>query len=262
MADEELTGQGGGVGEPQPGTGAGVEVSGAVEGQAQPTAETSPATAKEPTGPATAERRVDLTELDDFRKWQAVRDRREAQLQQQLEASQQQIEGLQRQMDEARLANADPEEVAAYYQQQVQQLQEGQRRQAQAAQERDQIIGHVYSKLEEMGLKADTPGLEWPEEISWRGAADVLASAAKIKAVQAQVAASETRATVDQATQAAKAEALNAAGVTKVSTSPGQAASKDLRAEFEAEKAKLRHSGDVGAYARLKSKYRKLGLDV
>lgn len=205
---------------------------------------------------------MDLTELDEFRKWQAARDRREAQLQQQLAASQGQIENLQRQFDQARLANADPEEVAAYYQQQVEQLQEGQRRQAQAAEERDQIIGSVYSKLEEMGLKADTPGLEWPEEISWKGAADVLASAAKIKAVQVQALASETKATVDQATQAAKTEALNAAGVTKVSTSPGQAAPKDLRAEFEAEKAKLRHSGRVGEYARLKAKYRGLGLEV
>lgn len=259
MADEELTGQGGGVGEQQPGTGAGA---GTVEGQVQPTAETPPATAEQPTGPAPAERRVDLTDMDEFHKWQAARDRREAQLQQQLAESQQQIEGLQRQFDAARLANADPEDVAAYYQQQVEQLQNGQKRQAQAAQERDQVIGHVYSKLEEMGLRADTPGLEWPEEISWRGAADVLASAAKIKAVQVQALASETRATVDQATQAARTEALNAAGVTKVSTAPGQAAQKDLRAEFDAEKAKLRHSGDVGAYARLKAKYRKLGLDV
>jgi len=50
--------------------------------------------------------------------------------------------------------------------------------------------------------------------------------------------------------------------VTKVSTATGAAASKDLRAEFEAEKAKLVGSGDVAGYTKLKDKYRGLGLEV
>jgi hypothetical protein len=250
---EELTEQKGtGVGEgaaTSPGAPGAGEVA-----EGQPTAEAPQ--------PATAEGPVDLTKLEEFRKWQAARDRREAQLQQQLQEQQRQVAEMQRQFEQARLANADPEDVAAYYQQQAQQLREEQARQAAQASEREQIIGHVYQKLEQIGLDANTPGLEWPDEISWQGAAEVLASAARIKALQVETLAKGTKTAADQAAQAAAAQALTEAGVTKVSTATGQAASRDLRAEFEAEKEKLRHSGDVGAYARLKSRYRKLGLDI
>jgi hypothetical protein len=227
----------------------------------QPTAEApQPATAGGPE--AAPERPVDLTQMEEFRKWQAARDRRETQLQQQLQEQARQMAEMQREFEQARLASADPEEAAAYYQQQAQQLREEQVRQAAQASERERIIGRVYQKLEQMGLDANTPGLEWPEEISWQGAADVLASAGRIKALQAETLAKDTKTAADQAAQAAAAQALSEAGVTKVSTATGQAASRDLRAEFEAEKAKLTHSGDVVAYARLKSKYRKLGLDL
>lgn len=256
---EELTGQ--------QGTGVGEGAATAEEGVAeQPTAEApQPATAGGPEaapGAGAPERPVDLTQMEEFRKWQAARDRREAQLQQQLQEQQRQVAEMQRQMEQARLATADPEEIAAYYQQQAQQLRDEQERQAAQAQERERIIGHVYQELEQIGIDANTPGLEWPDEISWQGAAEVLASAARMKALQVETLAKGTKTAANQAAQAAAAQALSEAGVTKVSTATGQAASRDLRAEFEAERAKLKHSGDVGAYARLKSRYRKLGLEI
>jgi len=249
---EELT-KGAGVGG-QP-TGAEGAVGGAAGEPVQPTAE-----AQQPI--AEQKKPVDLTQSDEFRRWQAARDRREAQLQAQLAETQRQMQEMQRQIETARLADAEPEQVAQYYQQQMEQMRTAQEQEAIRAQERAAIMQQATELLADLQLSADTPGLEWSEEPSWDGLARLARSAAKIKTLQAEALTKEQRTVVDQATQAARTEALTEAGVTKVNTATGTAAPRDLRAEFEAEKAKLRHSGDVGAYARLKSKYRKQGLDV
>ena len=220
-------------------------------------------------GPAIAEgqvpgqqKPVDLTQMEEFRRWQAARDRREAQLQQQLDEGQRQAQELKRQVEQLQLADADPEQVATYYQQQLAKMQEEQAQRATMAQQRQTFVTEAGRLLEELGLASDTPGLEWSEEPSAEGLARLAASAAKIKALQVQQIANESQAVTDQAAQAAKVEALNAAGVTKVNTATGVAAPKDLQAEYDAEKAKLRGTGDVGALTRLKTKYRKEGLEV
>jgi len=238
--DQELKGQAGGAGEGQA-TGAAVVAGatgaeGAVTAQ-QPAAEgVVPAIAEGQEGqpaegqagaavPAPAQPQpVDLTQMEEFRSWQAARDRREAQLQQQLAEGQRQRMEMQRQLDQVRLADADPEEVAAYYQQQMEQMRVGQEQQAAAAQVRAQVLARAEALLKELGLDPSTPGLEWAAEPSWDGLARLAASAAKVKALQAQGLARESKTVAAEAARAAKVEALNAAGVTKVSTATGAAA--------------------------------------
>ena len=246
---EELEKQGAGVGAGQA-TG-----EGAVAGQ-QLTAETP-----QPIAPA-EKGKVDLSQSEEFRKYQAARDRREEQLRQQMAETQRQMQEMQRQMAQAQLKDADPEQVAQYYQSEIVRLQaETQQREA-AMSERERCVAQAQQLLEELGIEPNTPGLDWGDEPSAEGLVRLATSAAKVKALQAQVVQQQQQTVVTEATQAAKTEALTAAGVTKVSTATGTAGPRDLRAEFEAEKAKLVHSGDVGAYAQLKSKYRKQGLDV
>ena len=247
---EELTGQAGGVAGDQVTAG---EQEGAGVAEGQVTAE----------GAVTPIAKVDLTESAEFRSWQAARDRRETQLQTQVAAGQQQMEEMQQRLAELQLANADPEEVVAFYQQQLANVQTERAKAQQALELRQEVEGAAGRMLAEHGLDVNTPGLDWGGgEASWEGYAKLAESVAKIEALKASTVAKQTSAEVSQAAQAAKAEALAAAGVTKVSTATGVAAPKDLRAEYETAKAALRGTGDVGAYARLKSEYRKKGLEV
>lgn len=225
MDDQELTGQGAGVEQGQVTTGA--PPLGAVVGDGV----TVPPTASEPgqtiagaqEAPPAPERRVELTELAEFRSWQAARDKREAQLQQQLQTEQDQRVEMQRQIAELQLRDADPEQVAAYYQQQLQEMQQGQVEQQQIAEERAEIVRQGEEMLKSLGLPADTEGLEWSEEPTWSGLARLATSAARVMALQRQ-AVVNTSATVGQeAAQAARVEALRAAGVTRTTAAVGGA---------------------------------------
>lgn len=247
---EELTGQAGGVAGDQV-TAGGEEGTGVAEG-GQVTAE----------GGAPTIARVDLTESAEFRSWQAARDRREAQLQTQVAAGQQQVQGMQQRLAELQLANADPEEVAAFYQQQLVNVQAAQAEAQQAQALRQEVEDAAGRLLAEHGLDVNTPGLDWGGGASWEGYAKLAESVAKIEALKASTVAKQTSAEVSQAAQAAKTEALTAAGVTKVSTATGAAIPKDLKAEYETARAALVGSGDVGALTRLKTEYRKKGLEV
>lgn len=247
--DKELTGQAGGVGEGEVTTG---EDTGVTE--APLTAEGVPPIAKP--------EKVDLTASDEFRRWQSDADKREARLKQQVTTGQQQMQEMQARLAELQLANADPEEVAAFYQQQLANVQ-AERATAQQAQTlRQEVEDAAGQLLAEHGLDVNTPGLDWGAGASWEGYAKLAESVAKIEALKASEVARQKSAEVSQAAQTAKTEALTAAGVTKVSTATGVAAPKDLRAEYDAAKAALVGTGDVGALTRLKTKYREQGLEV
>jgi hypothetical protein len=252
---EELTGQAGGVGE-------GEVTGGKAEAKAEDTGVAgAPSTAEGAVTPI-AKVKVDLTESAEFRSWQASRDRREAQLQGQVTAGQQQVQEMQARLAELQLANADPEEVVAFYQQQLASVQ-AERAQVQQAQTLRQEVEDAAGRLlAGHGLDVNTPGLDWDGGASWEGYAKLAESVAKIEALKASEAVKMTSAEVSQAAQVAKAEALAAAGVTKVNTATGAAVPKDLRAEYETAKAALVGTGDVAGYARLKSEYRKKGLEV
>lgn len=252
MAEQELTGQVEGVGGAE-GTAGEVEGAGVSE---QPTAAPGPAIAEEPKKP------VDLTEFEEFRRWQASRDRQEAQLRNELAQRDRQMQEVQQQVERLQLANADPEQVAAYYQKQYQ-AEMAKHTQSQQEQQLYQTVQAEAARLlGEHGLDVNTPGLDWSGGATWEGYGKLAESVAKIEGLRAREQAKSKSAAASQAAQAAKAEALEQAGVTKVSTATGAAVPKGLKAEYEAAKAALVGTGDVGALTRLKTKYREKGLEV
>jgi len=225
---EELTGQAGGVGEqalsPGPSSMGGGEQGGQATagGGAAGVAGGAPTT--EGAAPAIA-RKVKLEELPEFRAYQAAFDRRYEQLRLHLEQERQQRGAMQQRLDEAQLANADPEEVAAYYRQQLAQVQQEQQNAQAAMALRQQVDDAAGKMLAEHGLDVNTPGLDWDGGPTWEGYAKLAESVAKIEALRASEQAKTTSAEVSQAAQAAKMTALEQAGVTKVSTATGAAPS-------------------------------------
>ena len=286
MSDQELTGKAGGVesstpspnpsrqpgGESEGGgaiaqTGVAPAEGATAEGQAptiaagqQQAGAQPPAGAGQPQPPAAPQ--VDLTQSEEFRRWQAARDRREAQLQAHLVESQRRIDEMQQHVEQLRLRDADPEQVAAYYQEQMQRLQQERQQAQQQAQLRGQVEDAASRLLHEHGLDVNTPGLDWSGGATWEGYAKLAESVANMERLRAQQQSEQTRTVATAAAQQAKTEALEQAGVTRVNTATGTAAPKDLRADFEQEAQKLRGSGDVAGYAALKRKYRGLGLEV
>ena len=243
------------------------ELTGQAEGvdAEQATAGQEGGVASEPTAqgtPAIAEQKVDLTKLAEFRQWQAARDRRESQLRTELQDQGQQVEEMQREVARLKLVDADPEEVTAYYQAEMARMQEAQRIQAKQQAQQKSYVAQAETLLEELGLEPDTPGLEWAEIPSEEGLKLLARSAAKLLALQLKALAEGTDAVIVDAARAAKVQALETAGVAQVSTATGVAAPKDLQAEYEAEKAALVGTGDVGALTQLKTQYRKKGLEV
>jgi len=166
---------------------------------------------------------VDLTEMEEFRRWQSARDKAETQLRQRAQAAEDRAVEMQRQLEELRLRDADPEEVAAYYQDQMKRVQVQQQEQAQAAGLRQDVESRAAGLLERYGLDVNTPGLDWSGGATWEGYAALAESVAKITTLQAQEATKQTGAVAAEAAEAARAEALAAAGVTRVSTATGAA---------------------------------------
>jgi hypothetical protein len=227
MEGQELTGQAGvGGGE---GTGAGAPA-GAGAVPVQPTTGQGQAIAGGQGAPAAAEaqppapvERVDLTQFEDFRRWQSERDRREAQLRQELQARDQQMTEMQRTLNEMRLRDADPEEVAAYYQSELERVQAESQSQAAAMQERAEIVRQGQELLTDLGLSPDTPGLEWSSEPSWDGLARLATSAARVLRLQGQAVGGLAAADAQAAAHQARVEALREAGVTRTTTASGAA---------------------------------------
>lgn len=213
---EELTGGAGGVGVEQVAAATVVPEGTEAGATIPPTAAPPPATAEE-------KKPVDLTQSIEFRKWQAARDKREAQLQQQLQAQGNQLQAMRRQFEESQLKDADPEQVVAYYQQRAATLEQEQGAQATQAQERQTIVAQAEALLDDLGLDPNTPGLEWGDEPSWSQLAQLAASAAKVKALQVTELTKEKTAVATEAAQQARTEALVQAGVTQVSTVVGGA---------------------------------------
>ena len=166
---------------------------------------------------------VDLTQSEEFRRWQASRDRAEAALRQQMEQAARANQEMQRQLEELQLRDADPEEVAAYYQRRAQEVEGEAQQQVAAWQERLAIQERAGALLDELGISPDNPGLEWGDEPSWEAVALLAQSAARVKALEAQVVAGEGKGAAQQAAEVARVEALRTAGVTAVGAPTGGA---------------------------------------
>ena len=203
----------------------GVERVTAGEGVPEGTAQAGVAEAAAEGAPATA--KVRLEEMEEFRAYQSAFDRRYEQLRADLRAQTERAQEAQRRLEESQLANADPEQVVAYYQEQAARARKVQEEAQAAAMLRSAVDDAAGRLLGEHGLDVNTPGLDWSGGPTWEGYGKLAESVAKFEALKAMEAMKVKGAEVSQAAQAAKAEALGAAGVTKVSTATGAAPGKE-----------------------------------
>lgn len=166
---------------------------------------------------------VDLSQYPEFRKFQAERDRREAQLRSELDQIRTQVQEQQRRADELAVQGMDPEQQAEYYRQQNASLVQQQQQAMLQQEERRRIAESVYADLQELGIAPDDPGLAWPEEQTWETAKQIVSQAAKLSALRAQTVASEQTTQAAQAAREAGQQALVQAGVTRVAPAGGAA---------------------------------------
>lgn len=168
---------------------------------------------------------VDLTALPEFRRWQAGADRREAQLRSQLmqqqQATAQELQALRFEMQQAQLADADPEQVAAFYQQQLQQLQQTTAQQQQEAEMAQVVTETANEYLTALGLERNTPGLDWGEGPTMQQLPRLMASAKVLADQRATTTGAQQQATVQSQIRQAKIDALDAAGITQVGLAGG-----------------------------------------
>jgi hypothetical protein len=247
-----------------------------VQGQelAPPVAAVEGATELEPTAvPAeepTAEppTRVELTEFPEFRSWQSQADRRVAALQAQLASEQERAKKAQEERDryeqhwvQTQIADTDPQQVAAYYQQQIQKEREEYRQAQEAQTQQAEMQRRASEYLAKVGVAPDTPGLDWSGGPSYEGLVTLMDSVGGVLAREQKELATKAEATRQAAARKAKQDALQQAGVPNVSTATGAPASS-LRNRYEQEKSQLKNTGDWTSLVELNLKYRKEGLDV
>lgn len=249
----------------------------AVTGGQQPegapqAAVTEPAPTAEPQEPIAEagtepQERVDLTELDEFRQWQAKMDRRQAELQRQLEEQQQRLRERERQLQELEeqriLQDADPEEQAAFFQGQAAKARQELERQQKQLQEQQAVQSRAMNLLGELGLDPETPGLDWGSgEPSWDNYRRLAESAAKLVAQRNRTAAQTAQEKAEQAAREARQQTIKETGAARTSAATGSGPTPSLRQQYEADLAKLKRSGRVTDYVELRAQYRAKGLDV
>ena len=202
---------------------------------------------------------IDLTQLDEFKKYQSSFDAQKDQWRREREAMEARMAELERRSAEAFLKDADPEEAVAYYQGELTKVQQ------QMAQQRRQqeLVADVYTQLQDMGITQDEINmLDWPDEISERGALQVIKSAAKLQMQRLSHTKEEVEKEAKAMAREERQKAIKETGAARTSADGGPSSKPSLAAEYAREYAKLKGTNDVLAVVELKNKYRQLGLDV
>lgn len=222
-----------------------------------------PATQPQTVVPSTGSGTEKQTETNtDFRKWQAERDRERARLQAEADRARQQLE-QERQARRMEQINAlDPEDRAAELAREL--ATERQRAaQAQAEQEQQAMYSQrAISTLNKAGIKPDDPrlaqyigGETWSERMAnlTEGIATILSE--EREKLQAEVAKAEKRGGV---------RALEESGALQVSgaTSTPSDTTSAKEANYRAQLAKLRRSGNLGAVAALTTQAEREGISL
>ena len=212
--------------------------------------------------------KVNLTDFEEFHKWQSKADRRYAEAERRAQESAKRADALERQMaetqrmaDEVRLQHADPSEQAAYYRDRLAKERAESQRYKEAEEQVKAFQGRATEFLESVGISPDTPGLDWGGGPSSDGLLTLMESATRMIANRAQTLEQTRQAELAKATRQAELATLEQTGATQVGMSIG-GTHTDLRAAYNAEKAKLAGTGDSRGYVNLNRRYRDLGLDV
>jgi len=244
----------GGIGEPEPIAPEEGEL------EKEPIAETGEATKAE-AGQPQEPQRIDLTQNEDFRKWQRERDREREQLRRELAARDERMRELERQLEDLSLQDADPEQRVAYLQGKLAKERAERERAEQLRIQQERLSEEAYALLDDLGIDPRDPLLQWPEEISPQGLAKLAANAAKLAAQRARESQEETKMAARQKAREAEREALKKAGAAQASTATGSTR-QSLDAEYKRRLKALQGSKDFEGLLNLREEFRRKGLDI
>lgn len=208
--------------------GAGAAAAAGTGEEAVPAAAAAAGQPEAPIAGAEAQPKVELTELEEFRKYQSGVDRREGELRRQLEAQQarlQELEQQAQQVEEQRLLqDADPDELAAFYQRKLAEERARAQTQQQALTLQQQVMAAGQSLLARLGLSSDTPELDWGDgQPTWENYARLTESALGLVAAARGDAAKTAEEKVERAAREARQAAIKETGAARVSTATGGA---------------------------------------
>jgi len=237
--------------------------------------------AGEPSAPTaeTADRKVNLDEFEEFRRWKSKVDSRLAEREAELarlaaerQRLAQELADARQQLTAAQMAQLDaldPEDQVAVLRQQLEQFQQQQRRAQELAAQEAYYQAKAAQLLKDAGLTGKEEGLDWGDIDPMLGRpvanaenyARLATSVARLAMSRGEELTRKQREEAQREARKAQSEALRQAGVTKVPTVTGTSTS-NLRAEYERERAALKGTGDYRALIRLRKKYAEKGLEV
>lgn len=161
--------------------------------------------------------RINLDDLPEFRSWKSATDRRLSEAQKRAQEAEARAAEMASRLEDLELRELPPQEVAARYKTRLAE-ERAKQEQAREQQERAQaLITEATATLTKLGLDPQTPGLEWGDGPSPENLARLYASAAQIVAEQNRQAAAQQAEQTEEQLREARTDALNQAGVTRVS---------------------------------------------
>lgn len=179
--------------------------------------ETKPtATGGEPQAAQPGEK-LNLDDLPEFRRWKAGYDQRMAQAEKRAQDAEARATSVASRLEELELRELGPGEQAAWYRTKLAEERAALERERKAQEEARALSDQATKLLKELGLSADTPGLEWGETPSPENLARLAASAARIVAAQTRQQTQQEAEQTEEQLRAARIGALNEAGVTRTS---------------------------------------------
>ncbi len=211
------------------------------------------------------------TQTEDFRKWQAERDRERARLQAEAETARRDAQKARdeaaqsaRRAQEAALAGADPEEKAKFYQTQFEQAER--QRQAERAQTEQQqrLSAKAMAALQRAGIEPMderlTPyltGDSWEERMANLAEGIAAINQGEIEKMRAEIAKAEKRGAL---------QALNESGVTQTSDAQGTGNAADAKErkaqDYRDRLKKLKRSGNMAAVVQLQTQAEREGISL
>lgn len=223
-----------------------------------------PTATPETTAAAPAPAKVNLDEIEDFRKWKASMDRQVAALRTQAQQATQEAREAQDRLAEARLADASPGERETFLKGQIDRLKGEQQRMMDEAQRVGSLQQRAVEVLQAAGLDFNTPGLEMPEEVSEAGLQKLYLSVLDLVAQRRQARQAQEQQQAQVAEREAHLQEVHASGAAQVSLGTGAPPKRDLAAEYQAELAELRKMRPQNRARQihvLRQKYRALGYE-
>ena len=223
-----------------------------------------PTATPETTAAAPEPKRINLNDFEEFRKYQASMDRKMAALQRQTEQAAQQVREAQDRLAESQLQDATPSEQVNYYKGLADRREQEHQRWVAEQRRIGALQNRALETLKAAGLEPNTPGLEFPDEVSEEGLHKLTLNIIDLvaKRRQAQLAAEQQQAQREE--RDAHLGEVHASGAAQVSMGTGAPPKRDLAAEYQAELQELikqRPRNRPRQVHILRQKYRAMGYE-